>query len=223
MELEPIYISLKLAFITTILLFIVGIPLVYWLHHTRSKIKPLIEVVISMPLILPPTVLGYYFLVFFSPNRGLGGWLHENLGLTFVFSFEGLVIASMIYSLPFMIHPIQSGIEQLSSSLSEASYLMGKSKWKTMTRVLIPSIRPSLLVALVLTFAHTIGEFGIVLMIGGSIPGETRVASVAIFDEMEAMNYDLANQYALALLIITLIILLPFYTIKSFRNRQLIR
>lgn len=207
----PLLLTFRLALITTLLLFVVSIPLAYWLAYSRNRIKPVIEALVSMPLVLPPTVLGFYLLVAFSPANAFGGWIDEHLGLRLVFSFEGLVLASMLYSLPFMVHPIQSGLSNLSPSLKEAAYVLGKSRWTTLRRVLLPNIKPSLLTGIVLAFAHTIGEFGVVLMIGGNIPGETKVAAIAVYDEVESMNYAAANSYSLVLFILTFLILLLVY------------
>jgi molybdate transport system permease protein len=212
---NTLILTFKLAFITTILLLLISIPLSYWLAYTKSRSKPIIETLVSMPLVLPPTVLGFYMLIAFSPSNTFGNWLDEWLGLRLVFSFEGLVFASIIYSLPFMVHPIQSGFSNLSSSLKEASYVLGKSKTTTLFKVLLPNIKPSLLTGIVLAFAHTIGEFGVVLMIGGNISGKTKVASIAIYDEVESMNYDLANKYSLILFSITFVILLMVYLING--------
>ena len=210
-DLKPILLSFELAAITTAILFLLSIPLAYWLADKDFKMKPAISALISMPLVLPPTVLGFYLLVVFSPNYFFGGMLEKIFNVRLVFSFEGLVIASMIYSLPFMVNPIQSGLENLPLSLKEASYTLGKSKLNTLIKVLLPNIKPSLLTGIVLSFAHTIGEFGIVLMIGGNIPGKTRVASLAIYDEVETLNYHNANVYALILFVITFLILLTVY------------
>jgi len=207
-EFQPIILSLELAAITTAALFFIAVPVAYWLSENDFKLKPVFSALISMPLVLPPTVLGFYLLVAFSPNNFLGGAIENIFNVRLVFSFEGLIIASMIYSLPFMVNPVQAGFENLSPSLKEAAYTLGKSKFQTFMRVLLPNIKPSLLTGIVLSFAHTIGEFGIVLMIGGNIPGKTRVASLAIYDEVEALNYHNANVYALTLFIITFTILL---------------
>jgi len=215
MQWGPIILTFKLALITTVILLIISIPLAYWLAYTRSRLKPVLETIISMPLVLPPTVLGFYLLIAFSPSYALGEFLNEYLGLRLVFSFEGLVIASVIYSLPFMVHPIQAGLSNLSASLSEASFVLGKSKTTTLFRVLLPNIRPSLLTGIVLAFAHTIGEFGVVLMIGGNIPGETRVASIAIYDEVEALNYGTANTYSAFLFLVSFTILLTVYLVNG--------
>lgn len=212
---QPLILTFKLALITTLLLFVISIPLANWLAFSKSKIKPVVETLVSMPLVLPPTVLGFYLLIAFSPSDGFGQWLDETLGLQLVFSFEGLILASMIYSLPFMVQPIQSGLSNLNQSLVEASYLLGKSKTTTLFKVLLPNIKPSILTGIVLAFAHTIGEFGVVLMIGGNIPGETKVASIAIYDEVESLNYAAANTYSLTLFALTFLILLTVYLVNG--------
>jgi len=211
MDWGPLILTFQLAAVTTAILFFISIPLAFWLSNTRSKVKPVIETLVSMPLVLPPTVLGFYFLIAFSPANAFGSFLDQYLGLSLVFSFFGLVIASVIYSLPFMVHPIQTGMAGLPKSLTEASYVMGKSKLETLLRVQLPNIKSSILTGVILAFAHTVGEFGVVLMIGGSIPGETKVASIAIYEEVEALNYASANFYSMVLFIITFIILLLVY------------
>ncbi|MDY8137180.1 molybdate ABC transporter permease subunit [Aquimarina sp. 2201CG5-10] len=211
MDWAPLILTFKLALVTTIILLIVSLPLAYWLAYSKSRIKPIIETLVSMPLVLPPTVLGFYLLMAFSPGNAFGSWLDEWLGIRLIFSFSGLVIASVLYSLPFMVHPIQSGLSSLSPTLAEVSYTLGKSKMTTLFKVLLPNIKPALLTGIVLTFAHTIGEFGVVLMIGGNIPEKTKVASIAIYDEVEALNYGAANTYSLILFVITFIILLAVY------------
>ncbi|MEK6659335.1 MAG: molybdate ABC transporter permease subunit [Campylobacterota bacterium] len=216
---QTMRLTFELAAITTFILLFIGIPLGYFLSQTKSKFKPVIEAFVSMPLVLPPSVLGFYLLLAFSPKNAFGEFLQENFDIRLVFSFEGLVIASIIFSLPFMVHPIQSGFSALSTSLKEASYTLGKSRFETLWFVLLPNIRPSLLTASVITFAHTIGEFGVVLMIGGNIKGETKVASIAIYDEVESLNYAVANQYAFTLFIISFAILLFVYAV----NKQMVR
>ncbi|MGO1729999.1 MAG: molybdate ABC transporter permease subunit [Flavobacteriaceae bacterium] len=223
MDWGPLLLTFKLAFITTGILLILGVPLSYWLSQTKWRGKPILESLVSMPLVLPPTVLGFYILVTFSPNGTLGQWLIENLGLQLVFSFEGLIFASVIYSLPFMVQPIQAGFSNLPASLSEASYLLGKSKKQTLFKVLLPNIKPSLLSGIVLAFAHTIGEFGVVLMIGGNIPGKTQVASIAIYEEVELLNYDAANIYSLILFIISFSILLLVYLINGGYLKRIVK
>jgi molybdate transport system permease protein len=208
MDWQPLLLTFKLAVVTTAILLVVSIPLAYWLSTTKVRIRPVIESLVSMPLVLPPTVLGFYFLLAFSPGNAFGSWLNEWLGIKLVFSFGGLVAASVLYSLPFMVHPIQSGLSSLPASLKEASYVMGKSRLTTLWKVLLPNIKTSVLTGIVLAFAHTVGEFGVVLMIGGNIPGKTKVASIAIYDEVEALNYPAAHFYSLLLFALTFGILL---------------
>lgn len=215
MDWGPLLLTFRLALVTTIILFLIAVPFSYWLTYTKSRIKPIIETLVSMPLILPPTVLGFYLLVAFSPSNAFGSWLNQYLGIQLIFSFKGLVFASIIYSLPFMIHPIQSGFSSLNTNIIEASYILGKSKTATLFKVLLPNIKSSLLTGIVLTFAHTIGEFGVVLMIGGNMPGKTKVVSIAIYDEVEAPNYGIANRYSLILFIITFSILLLVYSVNG--------
>lgn len=208
---QPFFITFQLAFITTFFLFFLALPLAYYLAFSKSFFKVILEALVSMPLILPPTVLGFYLLLVLSPNSFLGSFLDTYLGLRLIFSFEGLIVASMIYSLPFMVQPIQSGLQNLPQSYQEAAYVLGKSKLTTFWKVLLPNIRPSILTAITLSFAHTIGEFGVVLMIGGNIPNETRVVSIAIYDEVESLNYATANIYAGILFAVSLGILLLVY------------
>lgn len=215
MDWTPLLLTFRLAGITTLVLLPAALPLAWWLAYSRSRSKPVAETLVSMPLVLPPTVLGFYFLIFFSPGNAFGSWLDHWLGLRLVFSFEGLVVASLLYSLPFMVHPLQSGFAALPPSLKEAAYVMGKGRLTTLWRVLLPNMRPSILTGIVLTFAHTVGEFGVVLMMGGNIPGQTRVASIAIYDEVEAMNYAAANFYSLVLFLITFLILLTVYLVNG--------
>lgn len=218
-ELDPFFLSLKLAAITTLLLFVIGLPLAYWLAFSRWRIKVLVDALVGLPLVLPPTVLGFYLLVAFSPTGTLGSFLENYFDLRLVFTFQGLVIASMIYSLPFMIQPLQSGYQMIPKELIEASYTLGKGRWTTMTKVLIPNMKGSLLTGGILSFAHTIGEFGVILMVGGNIPKETRVISVTIYNEVEAMNYDLANTYSFILLGFSFLVLICLHMINQNRNK----
>lgn len=214
MDWQPIWLTFRLAFVTTLALLLIGVPLASGLAGSRFRLKPLVEAIISLPLVLPPSVLGFYLLLAFSPANALGRWLSE-VGIRLLFSFEGLVVGSILYSLPFMVHPIQGALENLPVSLREAAYTLGKSRRETLFWVLLPNIKPALLTGIVLSFAHTIGEFGLVLMIGGNLPGETRVASIAIYDEVEMLRYDAANAYALTLLGVTFSILLAVYLINK--------
>jgi len=215
MDWKPLILTLKLASLTSVLLFLISIPLGYWLAYSKSRLKPIIETLVSMPLVLPPTVLGFYLLLAFSPANAFGAWLDQWLGLRLVFSFEGLIIASVIYSLPFMVQPIQSGFASLPVSLKEAAYVLGKSRLTTLISVLLPNMKAALLTGIVLSFAHTVGEFGVVLMIGGNISGKTKVASIAIYDEVEALNYEAATTYSLILVGLSFGVLLLVYLING--------
>lgn len=215
----PLLLTFRLAAVTTLILCVIGIPFAWWLAYTRIRFKPVLEALVSMPLVLPPSVLGFYLLLVFSPQHWFGGFVESFGGVRLAFSFEGLVIASVIFSFPFLINPVQSGFQSLPPSLTEAACTLGKSRWQTFLRVLLPNIKPSLLSGTVLSFAHTIGEFGVVLMIGGNLPGETRVASIAIYDEVESLNYDAANFYALVLFAVCFSILLTVYVV----NKRMIR
>ncbi len=217
---SPIILTLQLALITTVILFVISIPLAYWMANSKSRIKPIIEALVSLPLVLPPTVLGFYLLIAFSPESAIGAFLNDVFGLKLAFSFAGLVIGSIIYSLPFMVQPLQAGFSSLPSSLSEASFVLGKSKYQTITKVLIPNIKKSILTGIVLTFAHTVGEFGIVLMIGGNIPNQTKVVSIAIYDEVESLNYSTAHVYSGILLAVTFAILLLVYINNNRSNKS---
>jgi molybdate transport system permease protein len=166
-------------------------------------------------MVLPPSVIGYYMLVAYSPRNWFGAWLANVFDVRLAFTFEGILIASVIFSLPFMIQPLQNGLRALPASLREASYTLGKSKTVTFYKVLIPNIKPSIITAVALTFAHSIGEFGIVLMVGGNMPGETRVASIAIYDEVQALNFSAANQYAFILFAISLVLLTTIYSVNK--------
>ena len=223
MDWGPLILTFQLAIVTTILLFIVSVPLAYWLAFTNQRFKPIIEAIISMPLVLPPTVIGFYLLIALGPQSGIGTWLQNVFDFTLVFSFQGLIIGSMVYSIPFMVHPIQSGFSNLPNNLSEASLLLGKSRWITLIKVLLPNIKNSIITGLILTFAHTIGEFGVVLMIGGNIPDKTRVASIAIYDEVESLNYAAANKYSLILFVISFLVLLAAFSMNRQGLKKLLR
>ncbi|AXX93726.1 molybdate ABC transporter permease subunit [Arcobacter ellisii] len=210
-EFEPFLISFKLAGITTFILFFISLPLAWYLSQTKSKIKPFLEAITALPLVLPPSVLGFYILWALSYNSPIGIFFEENFGIKLVFNFYGLVIASCFYSLPFMVQPMQSGLESLNKNMLEASYISGKSKIQTLFRIALPNMKPSLITAIIVTFAHTVGEFGVVLMVGGSIPGETKVASVAIYEFVEIMDYTNAHIYSVIMVILSFLTLLGVY------------
>lgn len=220
LEFEPFWVSFKLAAITTLILFLLSIPLAWYLSQTLSKVKPVLEAITALPLVLPPSVLGFYILVVLSQHSPLGAFFDETFGVTLVFNFTGLVIASCFYSLPFMVQPLQSGFESLNRNMLEASYLSGKSKLQTIWHVALPNIKPSLLTAIIVTFAHTVGEFGVVLMVGGSIPGETKVASVAIYEFVEVMDYSAAHIYSGIMVALSFVVLLSVYIINGKLSRK---
>jgi len=204
LNMTPFILSFKLAGLTTVILFILVLPLSWWLSQTHSKSKPFLEALSALPIVLPPSVLGFYILFALS-------------GVDLVFNFSGLVIASCFYSLPFMLQPLQSGFESINKNILEASYISGKSKITTIFRVALPNMKPALLTAFIVTFAHTVGEFGVVLMVGGSIPGETKVASVAIYEMVEIMDYSSAHVYSAIMVIMSFLVLLGVYT---FNHKQ---
>jgi len=216
----PFWLSFKLASLTSVILFLIGLPLAWWLSQTRNRTKPVLEALTALPIVLPPSVLGFYLLWALSQHSPLGTFMEETFGVKLVFSFTGLVVASCLYSFPFMVQPLQSGFESLNPRMLEASYLAGKSRWTTLWRVALPNIKPSLLTALIITFAHTVGEFGVVLMVGGSIPGVTKVASVAIYEQVEVMDYTAAHIYSAIMVLLSFVVLLTVYLFnRSARQR----
>jgi len=219
-DFTPLWLSFKLAFITTLILFFITLPIAFWLSQTKSKLKPFFEAFFSLPIVLPPTVLGFYLLWAFSQNSIIGKFLYETFNIQLVFSFPGIVIASCIYSFPFMLQPIQSGIESLNKNLIEASYTLGKGKVETLFKIILPNIKPSIITALIITFAHTIGEFGVVLMVGGSIPGVTKVASIAIYEYVENLDYFSAHVYSFILLMLSFIVLFFVYVYNFSKKRD---
>jgi len=220
LDFTPFLLSFKLAFITTLILFILCLPLAWYLSQTKSKIKPYLEAITALPLVLPPSVLGFYILIALSSNSTFGIYLDEVFDIQLAFTFSGLVVASIFYSLPFMVQPLQSGFENLNKHMIEASYLAGKSTIITIFKVALPNIKPALLTALIITFAHTIGEFGVVLMVGGSIEGQTKVASIAIYELSESMDYTNAHVYSAIMLIISFIVLLSVYIFNAKQKRK---
>jgi molybdate transport system permease protein len=221
-NLDPFILSIKLASITTLILFIISIPIAWFLSQSNSKKKVFLESIVAIPIVLPPSVIGFYMIYFFSNNSAVGIWLKDYLDIELIFSFNSLVVASCFYSLPFMIQPLQSGFEKLNQNMIYASYIGGKSKIWTILAIAIPNIKPSLLTAITITFAHTIGEFGVVLMVGGAIPNETKVASVAIYEFVEILDYKNAHIYSILMMAISFIILFSVYFINNIqKNRQL--
>jgi molybdate transport system permease protein len=211
----PFIVSFKLATLTSIILFLIAFPFAWYLAFTKRKFKPILEAILALPIVLPPTVLGFYILIFLSEKSLIGKTLKDTFDLSLVFNFYGLLIASIIYSFPFMMQPLQSALEAMPKSYLEASYTLGKGKLKTIISVILPNIKYSIVSAIVITFAHTMGEFGVVLMVGGSIPGETKVASIAIYEYVEMMEYNLAYVYSGILVTFSFISLFLIYYAKS--------
>jgi len=220
LDFEPFLLSFKLAGITTLILFIIALPISWWLSQTKWRFKPFVEALTSLAIVLPPSVLGFYILIALSHNSPLGAFFEETFDIKLVFNFTGLVIASCFYSFPFMVQPLQSGFESLDKNMLEASYVAGKSKLQTLFFVALPNIKPALITAIIITFAHTVGEFGVVLMVGGSIPGETKVASVAIYEMVEIMDYSAAHVYSAIMVGLSFIVLLGVYVFNQKHGRK---
>ena len=222
-ELAAIALTLQLALVTTVILILIGTPLAAWLVRTRSKLKPVIAAIVAMPLILPPTVIGFYLLIAMGPGGPLGA-LTTALNLpTLAFSFPGLVIGSIIYSLPFVVHPIQNALDSVDAKLLESAAVMGASPMQRFLHVSLPLARAGFLTAIVLGFAHTVGEFGVVLMIGGNIPEQTQVVSVMLYEHVEAFDYTRANSLALLLIAFSFISLMLLYTVGQGSQKHAIR
>ena len=219
-EFTPFILSFKLATITTLILFVLSLPLAWFLSQTTAKAKPFLEAVTALPIVLPPSVLGFYILWALSQNSPIGAFFKETFGISLVFNFSGLVVASCFYSLPFMVQPLQGGFENLNRNMLEASYIAGKSKMQTLFQVALPNIKPSLVTAIIITFAHTVGEFGVVLMVGGSIPNETKVASVAIYELVEVIDYTTAHIYSIIMVLISFAVLLSVYWFNNKHHRK---
>lgn len=204
MDLPALWLSLKLALCTTTVLLFLGLPLAYWLARSKQRWKWIVDAIVAMPLILPPTVLGFYVLSMTSPRSWLGQQYLATTGQTFPlipFTFPGILLASVLYNLPFAVRPFSAAFATVDRRLLEAAWCLGSSPWRTFWRVTLPLARPGIVAGMVLTFAHTIGEFGIVLMVGGNIPGVTRTLSIAIYDDVQALNYEAASRTSLVLLL----------------------
>jgi len=207
----PLLLSLKLATVVALLLLVVGVPAAYWLAHSKWRGKFLVESVVALPLVLPPTVLGFYVLVAMGPRGPLGKLWIAFFGHGLAFTFGGLVLASVLYSLPFAVQPLTAAFENVDRKLLDASAVLGAGKLRTFWRVILPLSIPGVVTAVVLSFAHTMGEFGVVLMVGGNLAGVTRTASIAVYDDVQALDYAAANQTALVLLLISFAVLCAVY------------
>lgn len=219
MDWQAIRLSLELAGLTTVLLLALGLPIAHWLAFSRFRLKFLVEAVVALPIVLPPTVLGFYLLLAAGPRSPLGRLWETVWGRPLPFSFEGLLVASVLYSLPFAVQPFAAAFASVDKSLLEASHCLGASRFKTFRRVILPLSWPGVLAGMVLSFAHTLGEFGVVLMVGGNLPGVTRTASIAIYDEVQALNYAAAGQTALFLLVTSFLLLAVTYGLRSRQKR----
>ena len=207
----PLWLTLKLAGITVLILLMVGTPLAWWLARTRSALKTWIEAMVAMPLVLPPTVLGFYLLILLGPEGPIGRYWIAITGDSLTFSFTGLVLASTLYSLPFAVQPLQNAFESIGRKPVEAARTLGASPLDAFFSIIVPMAAPGFLTAAVLGFAHTLGEFGVVLMIGGNIPGETRVISIAIYDHVESLQYQQAHVMSAILLALSFTVLFMVY------------
>ncbi len=218
-DLSAIKLTLELASLTTCLLLMIGTPIAWWLARTRSRLKGMVGAVVALPLVLPPTVLGFYLLVVMGP-QGPIGHLTQALGLGLLpFTFPGLLLASVLYTMPFVVQPVQNAFEAIGERPMEAAATLRAGPWDTFFTVVVPLARPGFLTAAVLGFAHTVGEFGIVLMIGGNIPGKTRVVSVQIYDHVEAMEYTEAHWLAGGMVVFAFLVLFALYTFNNSANR----
>jgi molybdate transport system permease protein len=217
--LNPLFLTFKLAFCTAVALLCIGMPVAYAIAYRRGFVKTMLSSIVSMPLVLPPTVLGFYLLLIFGPATASGRFLIDTLHVKLLFTFWGLVAGSIICSFPFMVNPLISGFESVPRSLIEAAATLGKTRLQTLVHVLLPNMKGAILTGAILSFSHAIGEFGVVLMIGGKIPAVTRVASIAIYDEVESLNYPTAHFYAGVLFAVSFLVLLTVYTL----NRRFVK
>jgi molybdate transport system permease protein len=214
MNLGPLWLSVQLATVTMLLLLVIATPLGWWLARTRSKSRPVIQSIVALPIVLPPTVMGFYLLVLLGPAGAIGAWWFELTGNALTFSFTGLVIASCIYSLPFAVQPIMSAFESVPESDLEAAWTLGASRRDAFFSIALPQSTRGYLNAAVLSFAHTLGEFGVVLMVGGNIPGETRVIAIDIYDQVESLNYAAAHRLSAILLVFAFLVLLSMFIVN---------
>jgi molybdate transport system permease protein len=215
---QSLSLTLRLAAITTVVLGLIGLPLAHWLNTTRWRLAPALETLVALPIVLPPTVIGFYLLVAFSPLHPPGSWWRDGTGAPLAFSFTGLVIASVIYSLPFAVQPFQAALRAVPRDLLDAGQALGAGPVRVFLRLHLPLARRGITAGLTLGFAHTLGEFGVVLMIGGSIPGVTRVASIALYDEVQALDYPQAHAFAAVLLALSFVLLLIVTLLQRRRN-----
>lgn len=210
----PMWLSIQLAFFTTVILVVIGTPIAWWLSQTRTRWKPAVQAVVAMPIVLPPTVLGFYLLILLGPDGAIGSWWVQLTGSALTFSFTGLVVASCVYSLPFAVQPMQNAFEALPKKYLERAWTLGASRLDAFFSIAVPLSVRGFVSGIVLSFAHTLGEFGVVLMVGGNIPGETRVVSIAIYDQVESLNYEAAHQMSLLLIAFAFTVLVAMFVIN---------
>lgn len=220
-DLTALWLSFKLAAVTTFLLIVLTTPLAYWLAKTQSKLKPLLETLVALPIVLPPTVMGFYLLILLGPDGWLGSLWVQMTGSALTFSFTGLVIASMVYSLPFVIQPLQNGFESINPTIQDAAKTLGTSSSKVFLKITAPLAKRAFLTAGVLGFAHTLGEFGVILMVGGNIPGKTKVIAIEIYNQVEMLNYSQAHVLSAILLGLAFILIFMVYWINNSKQRVL--
>ncbi len=214
MDWVAIALSLRLSLWTTFVLLLLGLPIAHWLAFSRRRWKVAIEAIVALPIVLPPTVLGFYVLMAIGPRSPIGRFYYQLTGELLPFSFRGLLVASVLYSLPFAVQPFTAAFKSVEHRLVEASWCLGISHFATFWRVIIPLSFPGIVAGMVLSFAHTMGEFGVVLMVGGNLPGVTRTVSISIYDQVQALNYHLASQTSLLLLGFSFIVLVVTYTLQ---------
>jgi molybdate transport system permease protein len=218
MILQALTLTLRLAVIVSAILLILGLPIAHWLAFSRGRGRFLVEALVSLPIVLPPTVLGFYVLIAIGPLSPIGRWYHSLTGHGLAFTFAGLVIGSVLYSLPFAVQPMSASFVSVDRKLLDASALLGASRWRTFWRVVLPLGMPGILTGVVLSFAHTLGEFGVVLMIGGNIPGATQTVSILIYDQVQALDYAAANRTALVLLLLCFALLASLHALRRTRG-----
>ena len=214
MDWLALWLTARLAFVTSCVLLVIGVPLAWWLATTSWRGRIFVEAAVALPLVLPPTVIGFYVLMALVPKTALGRWIETLVGHSLPFSFAGLVVASVLYSLPFAVQPFSAGFRSVNREMLEAAWCAGATRWRAFFRIAVPLAWPGLLSGMVLSFAHTLGEFGVVLMVGGNIPGVTRTVSVSIYDAVQSLDYASANRTAVMLLAISFVVLTITYALQ---------
>jgi molybdate transport system permease protein len=216
---QSLALTLRLAMVSTLVLMLIALPLGWWLASSRMRFAVVVEIMMAMPLVLPPTVIGFYLLVLLSPQHALGHWWQQTFGAALPFSFAGLVVGSVVYSLPFAVQPVVAAFRMLRVETAQAAYSLGMTRWQAFIHILLPLAKSGVYSGAILAFAHTIGEFGVVLMLGGNIPGVTRVASIALYDQAQALNYANAHGFALVLVALSFLLLIATTLLQKRQER----